>query len=160
MTLNRTPIARTGTLKQRKPLERKTSMARGNGFKAPAAGASLLRVAAVQLKTRKPMKKSRAKSTPARRAARDRDCTLMIPGVCNRDPATTVLCHSNRLEHGKGIGLKAPDSAACFGCSDCHDVLDGRRPLPGWMTRQQLEDTFDRATAITQEQLKLEGIVA
>ncbi len=158
MTLNRTPIARTGTLKQGKPLSRKTPMARGTGFKTPAAGAGLLRVAAVQLKTRKPMKKSRAKSTPARRAARGRDCTLMIPGVCNRDPATTVLCHSNRLEHGKGMGLKAPDSAACFGCSDCHDVLDGRRPLPGWMTREQLEDTFDRATAITQEQLKQEGI--
>lgn len=159
MTLNRTPIARTGTLKQGKPLARKTPMRR-TGFKAPAAGAGLLRVAAVQLKARKPMKKSRAKSTPARRAARGRDCALMIPGVCNRDPATTVLCHSNRLADGKGMGLKAPDSAACFGCSDCHDVLDGRRPLPGWMTRQQLEDTFDRATTITQEQLKQEGITA
>ncbi|MDN4038663.1 nuclease domain-containing protein [Massilia sp. YIM B02443] len=159
MTLNRSPIARTGTLKQGKPLARKTPMRR-TSFKAPAAGAGLLRVAAVQLKARKPMKKSRAKSTPARRAARGRDCTLMIPGVCNRDPATTVLCHSNRLADGKGMGLKAPDSAACFGCSDCHDVLDGRRPLPGWMTRQQLEDTFDRATAITQEQLKQEGITA
>jgi len=154
------PIARTGTLKQGKPLARKTPMARGTGFKTPAAGAGLLRVAAVQLKARKPMKKSRAKSTPARRAARGRDCTLMIPGVCNRDPATTVLCHSNRLADGKGMGLKAPDSAACFGCSDCHDVLDGRRPLPGWLTREQLEDTFDRATAITQEQLKTEGIAA
>jgi hypothetical protein len=39
-------------------------------------------------------------------------------------------------------------------------VLDGRRLLPGWMTRQQLEDTFDRATVITQEQLKQEGITA
>lgn len=153
-------MMRRSTLKQSKPLSRKKPMARGTEFKTAAAGAGLLRVASVQLKTCKPMKKSRAKSTPARRAARDRDCTLMLPGVCNRDPATTVLCHSNRLEHGKGIGLKAPDSAACFGCSDCHDVLDGRRPLPGWMTRQQLEDTFDRARTITQEQLKLEGIAA
>ena len=155
----RSPIARTGTLKQGKPLARKAPMARGSGFKAPAAGAGLLRVAAVQL-ARKPMKRSRAKSTPARRAARGRDCTLMLLGVCNRDPATTVLCHSNRLADGKGMGLKAPDSAACFGCSDCHDVLDGRRPLPSWMTRQQLDDTFDRACTITQEQLKLEGIAA
>ncbi|AWL07659.1 DUF1364 domain-containing protein [Massilia oculi] len=106
------------------------------------------------------MKKSRAKSTPARRAARGRDCTLMLPGVCNRDPATTVLCHSNRLADGKGMALKAPDSAACFGCSDCHDVLDGRRPLPGWISRQQLDAAFDRARAITQEQLKQEGITA
>lgn len=156
----RTPIARTGTLKQGKPLVRKTPMARGSGIKAPAAGSGLLRVAAVQLKNRKPIKKSRAKSTPARRAARGRECTLALPGICNRDPATTVLCHSNRLEDGKGIGLKTPDTEACFGCSDCHDVLDGRRPLPGWLTRQQLEDTFDRARAITQEQLKQEGITA
>lgn len=144
---------------KRSALVRKTPMRR-TGFKAPAAGAGLLRVAAVQIKMRKPMKKSRAKSTPARRAARGRDCTLALPGICNRDPATTVLCHSNRLEDGKGIGLKAPDTEACFGCSDCHDVLDGRRPLPGWMTREQLEDTFDRARAITQEQLKQEGITA
>lgn len=159
MTLSRTPIARTGTLKQGKPLQRKTPMARGTGFKSAVAGAGLLRVAAVQL-ARKPMKKSRAKSTPARRAARGRDCTLMLLGVCNRDPATTVLCHSNRLADGKGMGLKAPDSTACFGCSDCHDVLDGRRPLPGWMTRQQLDDSFDRACTITQEQLTQEGIIA
>ncbi len=146
-------MMRRSPLKQSKPLARRAPMARGSSFKAPAAGAGLLRVAAVQL-ARKPMKKSRAKSTPARRAARGRDCTLMPLGVCNRDPATTVLCHSNRLEHGKGMGLKTPDSAACFGCSNCHDVLDGRRPLPSWITRQQLEDTFDRARAITQELIK------
>lgn len=52
------PIARTGTLKQGKPLARKTPMARGTGFKPAVAGAGLLRVAAVQL-ARKPMKKSR-----------------------------------------------------------------------------------------------------
>jgi len=40
------PIARTGTLKQGKP------MARGIGFETPAAGAGLLRVAAVQTKAR------------------------------------------------------------------------------------------------------------
>jgi len=152
-------MMRRSSLKQGEPLARKAPMARGSGFKPAVAGAGLLRVAAVQL-ARKPMKKSRAKSTPARRAARGRDCTLMLLGVCNRDPATTVLCHSNRLADGKGMGLKAPDSAACFGCSDCHGVLDGRRPLPGWITRQQLEDAFDRACTITQEQLKLEGIAA
>lgn len=163
-------MIRSGALKQGKPLQRKTPMARGAGFKSAVAGAGVLRVAAVQAKSsfplkrepkaRKSMKKSRAKSTPARRAARGRDCTLMLLGVCNRDPATTVLCHSNRLSDGKGMGLKAPDSAACFGCSDCHDVLDGRRPLPDWITRQQLEDAFDHAMVITQEQLKLEGIAA
>jgi hypothetical protein len=163
-------MMRGSTLNQGKGLVRKTPMSRGVGFKTPAASAGPLRVATVQAKeafplkrepkARKPMKTSRAKSTPIRRAARGRDCTLMLLGVCNRDPATTVLCHSNRLADGKGMGLKAPDSAACFGCSDCHDVLDGRRPPPGWMTRQQLDDTFDRACSITQEQLKQEGLIA
>jgi hypothetical protein len=146
-------MMRRSLLKQGRPLQRKTPMARGTGFKSAVAGAGLLRVAAVQL-ARKPMKKSRAKSTPARRAARGRDCTLMLLGVCNRDPATTVLCHSNRLADGKGMGLKAPDSAACFGCSDCHDVLDGRSPLPSWISRQQLDEAFDRARAVTQAELK------
>ena len=42
-----------------------------------------------------------------RASARGEDCTLRIPMVCNRDRTTTVYCHSNRLEHGKGMGLKA-----------------------------------------------------
>ena len=144
-------------LKQGAPLARKAPMARGTGFKPAVAGAGMLRVAAVQL-ARKPMKKSRAKSTPARRAARGQDCTLMLLGVCNRDPATTVLCHSNRLADGKGIGLKAPDSKACFGCSNCHDVLDGRRSLPNCVTRQELEKAFDRACEITRAELQSVGI--
>jgi hypothetical protein len=141
-------------------LTRKTPMRRtGIKAKTPAAGAGLLRTAAIQ-RSRKPMKASRPKKTKIRSAAKGQDCTLMIPGVCNRDPATTVLCHSNRLADGKGIGIKAPDTEACFGCSDCHDVLDGRRPLPGWMTREKLDSTFDRARAITQEKLKEKGLIA
>ena len=97
--------------------------------------------------------------TPIRKAARGKDCTMMIVGVCNRDPATVVLCHSNSLADGKGMGLKAPDTEACFGCSACHDVLDGRRPLPAWMTRQVLLEVFDRARTITHEILKTEGLL-
>lgn len=108
---------------------------------------------------RKAMKSTRPRMTPIRKAARDKDCTLMIAGVCNRDPATVVLCHSNSLADGKGMGLKAPDTAACFGCSACHDVLDGRRPLPAWMTRQVLLEVFDRARTITHEILKTEGLM-
>jgi hypothetical protein len=93
---------------------------------------------------------------PARR--RGEECTLRIPGVCNRDPATTVLCHSNRLADGKGMGLKAPDSAACFACHACHDVLDGRRPLPANLTREQLNAGFDAAVVRTHARLREKGI--
>lgn len=108
---------------------------------------------------RKPMKSRGPKMTPIRKSAKGEECTLLIPGVCNRDPATTVLCHSNALADGKGMGLKAPDTAACYGCSACHDVLDGRRPLPGWMTRLVLLAAFERAVTITHEILKKKGLM-
>jgi hypothetical protein len=88
------------------------------------------------------MKFKGPRMTPIRRAARDQDCTLLIPGVRYHDPATTVLCHSNFLADGKGMGLKAPDTAAAFGCSACHDVLDGRAPRPAGVTALDLEAIF------------------
>jgi hypothetical protein len=43
-------MMRRSALKPGKPLERKTPISRGSGFKTPAAGAGLLRVAAIQAK--------------------------------------------------------------------------------------------------------------
>jgi hypothetical protein len=45
------------TLTQKTSLKRRTPMSRGSGFKTPAAGAGLLRVAAVQAKTSFPPKR-------------------------------------------------------------------------------------------------------
>lgn len=45
-------MMRRSPLKQGKPLERKTPMARGTGFKSPSVGAGLLRIAAVQAQAR------------------------------------------------------------------------------------------------------------
>jgi len=87
-------------------------------------------------------KSARPRMTPIRRAARGQDCTLRLPGVCNWNPETTVLCHSNYLADGKGMGLKAPDTAAAFGCSACHDVLDGRRLRPTGLTLHDVDAAF------------------
>jgi len=115
-------------------------------------------------KTQAPAKRATLKSkgpkmTPIRRAAAGQECTLALPGVCNFDPATVVLCHSNSLADGKGMGLKAPDTAACFGCSSCHDVLDGRRQRPIGMTALMLEGAFVRARAATHEILRTKGLM-
>lgn len=58
-------------------------------------------------------------------AARDEACTVNIAGVCNHNPQTTVAAH---LPDGSGGSsrLAGPLSIA-FACSDCHDVIDGRR---------------------------------
>lgn len=45
---------------------------------------------------------------------------------CNYNPETTVFCHINSADAGKGMGLKASDLFGFYGCSECHNVLDGR----------------------------------
>jgi hypothetical protein len=57
--------------------------------------------------------------------ARDRDCQVRIPGICNHDPATTVLAHY-RLAGLCGMGIKPHDLLGAWSCSSCHDEIDRR----------------------------------
>lgn len=73
------------------------------------------------------MRKSPAfRSKALRDSARGQCCTLQIPGICNGNPETTVLCHLPSNTHG--MGYKSDDYWAVFGCSSCHDAIDGRIP--------------------------------
>lgn len=132
-------LTRTSTLK-RTPFKRKPG-ATTKGTRAPRT----------RLKSKGP------KMTPIRRSARGEACTLLIPG-CPNDASTVVLCHSNRLADGKGMGLKAPDTAACYGCGYCHDILDGRAPRPAGLTLEAVEGLFDRAVKLTHARLREKGI--
>lgn len=104
------------------------------------------------------LKSRRPKTTKIRQSARDEECTLRLPG-CNLRTDTTVLCHSNRLADGKGMGLKASDLNAAYGCSSCHDILDGRAPRPANMSYEALQDAFTHAVAITRARLKAKGLI-
>lgn len=95
--------------------------------------------------------------TDIRKLARGQECTLRLPG-CNYNPETTVLCHSNRLADGKGIGLKAPDTAAAFGCSGCHAIPDGHAPRPEGMSYDDVQDAFDVAVDMTHLRLREMGV--
>lgn len=108
-------------------------------------------------KSIKPMRKSRPKMTAIRKAARDQECTLRFP-CCNYDTSTTVLCHSNLLEDGKGMGIKANDLAAAFGCSSCHDVLDGRVKRSSDFSYELMIAQFKEAVLQTHRVLKRMGI--
>lgn len=101
------------------------------------------------------MKASRPKMTLIRASARGQDCTLRFTGICNRNPETVVLCHRN----GAGMGMKAPDTDACYGCSSCHPILDGHAPRPTWLTRDLMLTLFDEAVRITQEIVKHKGLM-
>ncbi len=67
-------------------------------------------------------KQRRHESRHLRDSARGQPCLVRIPGVCNHDPATTILAHIN----GGGMGTKTSDLFGAFCCSSCHDVIDGR----------------------------------
>ncbi len=64
------------------------------------------------------------RSQKLRDSARMEECTFQIPGVCNHDPATTVLCHLPDESHGGS--RKADDHCSAYGCSSCHDAIDRR----------------------------------
>ena len=112
----------------------------------------------VKVAKKRHFKSSTRKMTPIRKAAKGQECTLKFD-CCNHDTSTTVLCHSNRLEDGKGIGLKAPDTCAAFGCSACHDQLDGRAPRPDGFTYEMMMAQFDEAVALTHVILKRMGVL-
>lgn len=76
--------------------------------------------------------------------ARGMPCLLGVPGICNRDDATTVAAHSNWGEHGKAGARKADDYWSCWACSACHEWLDqNRRPLEA-----EKRAAFDRGHAL------------
>lgn len=58
-------------------------------------------------------------------SARGEDCTFNIVGVCNYDPSTVVFCHLPFME--SGMGMKVSDLSGAYGCSACHDAVDGRK---------------------------------
>ena len=63
-----------------------------------------------------------------RKAAKGRECTVRLPGICNHNPETTVLAHV-RLAGVSGMGIKADDLLGAWACSNCHDAIDRRGHL-------------------------------
>lgn len=86
-------------------------------------------------------KKNPVKSKKLRDSARGQNCTLNIAGVCNYNPETVVLCHFP----SDVAGSKATDISSGFGCSACHDAVDGRVSSPEF---QLCKDFYMRRSQI------------
>jgi hypothetical protein len=71
--------------------------------------------------------------------ARDRECLLRIPGVCNQ--GETVAAHSNAGIHAKGKAIKAHDYFSVWACPRCHTWLDHSYVA----SREERRDAFDAA---------------
>ena len=65
------------------------------------------------------------KLTKIQRSAKGQECTLQIAGVCNYDSETTVLCHVG-FKDGSAKRHRPGERNAVYGCSACHDAIDGR----------------------------------
>ena len=58
------------------------------------------------------------------RAAKNQECTIQLYPYCNGNIETTVFCHAPSED--KCMTKKSPDWWGADGCSDCHDIVDGR----------------------------------
>ncbi len=63
----------------------------------------------------------RQKQDKYTKSAKGQDCQIRSP-FCNHNPETVTLCHLN----GAGIGEKMQNIHGAYGCSKCHDAVDGR----------------------------------
>jgi hypothetical protein len=88
-----------------------------------------------------------------RKSAKGRDCEIRIPGTCNGNPETVVLCHF----HGGGMAGKRSDIHGAYGCSSCHAVVDGGVPVR-W-PKDMLDLWFLQAVIRTQEKMLAEGLI-
>jgi hypothetical protein len=81
---------------------------------------------------------------------------VRIPGVCNFDPATTVLAHLRMLELGAGTGFKSHDLFAAHACSACHDEVDRRTHQ---LSFDEARNALIEGVLRTQAKLIEEGVI-
>ncbi|AUT46988.1 nuclease domain-containing protein [Achromobacter sp. AONIH1] len=118
-------------LTRKTPLKRRKPMARG---RPPRSTAPTIRATKpkppprASMKARKKGGKKPPKTVYRNQAllelAEGEECLLRVPGWCQGGTDSTVACHSNRLQDGKGKGIKAHDWAIAFGCVACHWFID------------------------------------
>jgi hypothetical protein len=93
------------------------------------------------------------KMSKLRKSAKGRECQIRIPGVCNGNPETVVLCHLP----GGGMGAKSHDMFGAFGCHACHDVVD-YRVISEWHAKT-IELWFIQGVFRTQQIWLEEGLI-
>ncbi len=91
-----------------------------------------------------------------RKEAKGRECQIRSCH-CNNDPETTVLCHIHKPSISGGIGLKSIDELGAYGCSACHDLVDGRGAGRNMMVRTERDILLYEGVFRTQKILLDEG---
>jgi hypothetical protein len=90
-------------------------------------------------------------------SARNEQCTLNISGVCNYDTDTVVYCH---FADGSGGSNKLTGPLhGGYGCSSCHDSIDGRVLGFNQLTKVDREFYMRRSMNRTINRLIEKGLV-
>lgn len=153
MTLTRSAPMKRGGFKAKAPERREAKQVQYVARPREVA------IAAVPLPMAKPVLKTPEPwDQRIRNAARDEECSIRIPGVCNGRTDTTVWCHLPGIDGGRGMGFKAIDLCGAFGCFACHNVLDGRAPLPAGLTRTSVMLDFFHGHMRSLVRLKQKGL--
>ena len=102
------------------------------------------------------IKTNRHKSKKIMQSARGQDCTLRLANPCS-STETTVGCHIGF--NGSGIGTKDSDLFIAYGCSNCHDIIDGKVKRPMGLSRNMMDWCKARAMQETQQKLLDIGLI-
>jgi hypothetical protein len=78
----------------------------------------------------------------------------MSCGKVNYDGQQLCLAHSNRIQDGKGRGLKSHDDKGAIVCNDCHNLIDGRT---GKLSRYESQAMHESAHKKTLEWWRANG---
>ena len=83
---------------------------------------------------------------------------IRLPG-CDGGGETTVLCHYR--DSSTGMGQKENDLIGAWGCSHCHDVVDGRTLFkrPGAISKEAINTVFLEAIIRTQREIIRMGVI-
>ena len=78
----------------------------------------------------------------------------MSCGKLNYDGHQLCLAHSNRIQDGKGRGIKSHDQKGAIVCDACHGLIDGRT---GKLDRYQMQAMHESAHVKTLKWWLLDG---
>ena len=87
------------------------------------------------------------------KSAKGEECQIRLWNHCNFNTETTVFCHIP----GGGLGMKSDDIHGAYGCSNCHDVVDGRQKT--FISDSDIKLFFYDAIIRTQLKLLEKGLI-
>ncbi len=86
------------------------------------------------------------KSKKLRDSARGQECTMRVPGACNHNPDTVVLCHVS-TKRSAAMSGKNHDNFSFYGCSNCHAWQEANRykdPMCAQYVLEAMDETNQR----------------